>query len=451
MEVISQASETVLTILRKPKSADGKYRMMHFCVEKPQDNGVLLHNLLTKELLFLTQAEYDRYLELDYLREHWFVVPEDTNDKEHADLVKWVLTTRHKKSEDITAYTIFPTTDCNARCFYCYELGRSRVPMSKETALKVVQYIKNHCGGKKVKITWFGGEPLYNQEAIDTICTGLREEGVEYASTMVTNAYLFDANTVQKAVKLWNLKRVQITLDGTETVYNRIKAFIYNEENPYQRVLSNIEQLLEAAIFVTVRMNMDLYNAENLLHLVQELAQRFGGKERICVYAHHLFKANESMADTHTVEEWAQREEAMCRIEECLAQNKLSPQVGIAKKIKLTRCMADCGNAVTILPDGNIGLCEHFSETEFIGHIDRDEFDQAVVASWKEPIAQIEECATCFCYPECIKLKKCPNNNKCVLQHREGILRKTQRQMENEYQMWLGKKEKPENDDDGFC
>jgi len=27
---------------------------------------------------------------------------------------------------------------------------------------------------------------------------------------------------------------------------------------------------------------------------------------------------------------------------------------------------------VTILPDGNIGLCEHFSEDEFIGHIESD-------------------------------------------------------------------------------
>ena len=99
--------------------------------------------------------------------------------------------TRQKKSNEITGYTIFPTTDCNARCFYCFELGRSRIKMSIETAQKVVQYIKAHCGGKKVNISWFGGEPLFHQEAIDTICDGLRAEGVEFASTMVSNGYLF--------------------------------------------------------------------------------------------------------------------------------------------------------------------------------------------------------------------------------------------------------------------
>ena len=67
-------------------------------------------------------------------------------DKEYADLVRWVLTSRQKSAKNITGYTIFPTTDCNARCFYCFELDRSRIPMSVETARKVVRYIKDHCG-----------------------------------------------------------------------------------------------------------------------------------------------------------------------------------------------------------------------------------------------------------------------------------------------------------------
>ena len=35
MKVVSQVNETVLKILRKPKSTDGQYRKMHFCVEMP--------------------------------------------------------------------------------------------------------------------------------------------------------------------------------------------------------------------------------------------------------------------------------------------------------------------------------------------------------------------------------------------------------------------------------
>ena len=76
MKVISPANEAVLAILRKPKSTDGNYRKMQFCVENSLDDGVLLFHTLTKELLLLTHQEYERHLELDYLRQHWFVVPE---------------------------------------------------------------------------------------------------------------------------------------------------------------------------------------------------------------------------------------------------------------------------------------------------------------------------------------------------------------------------------------
>lgn len=451
MEIISQANETILTILRKPKKSDCKYRKLNFCAEKPLEDGVLIYNLLTKELLLLTQEEYDNCLELDYLREHWFVVPEDTNDKEYVDLAKWALSVRQKKSEEITSYTIFPTTDCNARCFYCFELGRSRIPMSRETALKVVQYIKKHCGGKKVKLSWFGGEPLYNQEAIDTICAGLREENIEYSSNMVTNAYLFDADTVQRAVDIWKLMHVQVTLDGTEAVYNRVKAYIYKEGNPYQRVLSNIERLLDASVSVTIRMNMDLYNAEELLHLAQELAKRFGTQKNLAAYAHYLFKGDEAMADTHSEEEWERREKAMCRIEECLLESGLSSKAGVAKKYQLNHCMADSDRSITILPNGDIGRCEHFSDTEFVGHIDREGYDLEAVASWKETTPPIEECATCFYYPACVKLKKCPNSHKCFLQHRNRELRKTYLQMENEFRKWQQKSQEQENEEDDFC
>ena len=67
-------------------------------------------------------------------------IPEETKDKEYSDLVKWVWSNRQKKGKEITSYSIFTTTDCNARCYYCFEMGRSRMPMNQETALKVVQF-----------------------------------------------------------------------------------------------------------------------------------------------------------------------------------------------------------------------------------------------------------------------------------------------------------------------
>ena len=437
MKVISAANEAVLEILKRFKKTDTHGRMTWYCVELAVDDGVLLFNLLTRELVLLSQEEYERRTELEELWDRWFVVPEQTNEKEFADLVRLVLTSRKQKNGAITGYTIFPTTDCNARCFYCFELGRSRVPMSRETALKVVQYIREHSRGEKVKINWFGGEPLYNLEAIDAICDGLRREGIAFSSNMVSNGYLFDEAAVKKAVDCWNLKQVQITLDGTEEVYNRVKAFVYGEGNPYQIVLKNMEQLLDASVNISVRLNMDLHNADNLLELADELATQFGGRENLSVYAFHLFKENQPMAELYSCEEWQVRGEAMRRLQEKLAQSGLNAtEQGIRKSVRVNRCMADSGKDITILPDGSIGLCEHFSETEFVGHIERGDFDAGMVASWKETVPEIPECAQCFYYPDCVMLKKCANGNMCFLQIRQNHLRKTKREMEAEYLKW---------------
>jgi len=451
MKILSEASDGILKILSKFKKQAESYRLLHYVVEEACEGGHLLFNLLTRELVLLTEEEWQSLLNNDYLKAHWFAVPESTNEKELADFVRLVLTTRQKKSKYITGYTIFPTTDCNARCFYCFELGRSRIPMSEETAHKVVKYIVDHCGGEKVSLSWFGGEPLFNKNVIDIICDGLREKGVEFKSSAVSNGYLFDEATVKKAVDHWNLKKVQITLDGTEAVYNKTKAFIYKGTNPYQTVLANIGHLLDAEVAVQIRLNMDLYNAEDLLKLVDELAERFAGRKGVHVYAHYIFEGNTPMAESHSAEEWEERERAMIRLEDRIAQHGLAGRGGISKNYRLNHCMADSGRSVTILPDGNIGLCEHFSEDEFIGHIESDTFDETMVKSWRETAPEIPECATCFYYPECIRLEKCANSRVCFAQERSDRLRKTKRAMRNEYEKWKNQERSEEPEEAALC
>ena len=308
--------------------------------------------------------------------------------------------------------------------------------MTNETAIKVVDYIKAHCGGKPIKITWFGGEPLMNAGVIDTICEGLHREGVVFDSRIISNGYLFNEFLVQKAAANWNLYRVQISLDGTEQVYNKIKAYIHKEENAYQRVLRNIGMLLDASIQVVIRLNMDLYNAGDLLKLMDELASRFMGKKGMYVYAQHIYKTGISMAEMHNDEEWEKRDVAMRCLEEKILEYGFSAPNGIPKSIPINKCMADSDNAVTILPDGKIGVCEQHTDKELIGAVDSDVVDSATVASWKKRIPAVPECDSCFYYFDCIKLQKCSNDGLCYRQYREERRRKVKRAMVNEYKKW---------------
>ena len=74
---------------------------------------------------------------LPQLVEQWFLVPQSHDDRLLSRQITDVARMLEKSSDAITHYTILPTTDCNARCFYCYEKGRRRIPMTDRTAQKV--------------------------------------------------------------------------------------------------------------------------------------------------------------------------------------------------------------------------------------------------------------------------------------------------------------------------
>lgn len=438
MEQIIDACSTTLGILGKPKRSGDGSRLAKYCVSIQTDEGVLLLNVLTREMLLLTFAEYDAALSSAYLHEHWFTISEDQNEKDLTELVRWVRASLRREPKHITHYTILTTTDCNARCYYCYERGCARVTMNPETADKVVDYIQNHCGGNKVKLRWFGGEPLMNYTVIDRICDGLRSRGIDFESHMVSNGYLFDDELVAKASQSWDLKEVQVTLDGTEAVYNRSKAFIYQEGSPYQIVTGNIFRLLNAGISVVVRLNMDLNNADNLMELARELADRFSGQKRLHIYAHLLFDTEGTGNKRYAPYQWSRLYDALHRLEDFLSGHGLSASRfrRLRRELPLSHCMADSGNSVVIVPDGHLGLCEHYTDSEFFGHIDSDVQNKNMIASWRERCEPIAECGDCFYYPECTELKKCTARMECSEHVRFSHRRDTERAMQNEYHRW---------------
>lgn len=445
MKEIKTSTEPLDSLLNKQEVEDGQtYRPMSFVVEQPVDDGLLLYHTMTKAMLLLSPEEARLYksrpASLPQLIEKWFLVPTEHDDRQLSRQVRDVVKLTREKKKGITGYTILTTTDCNARCFYCYEKGRPRRPMSHDTALRTAQYIIDHCEKQKVSISWFGGEPLFNKSVITTICNKLSEAGIDYSSSMISNGYLFDDNTVKEAVGTWRLKSVQITLDGTDTVYNRSKAFIYKGVNAYQRVIANIHRLLDADIRVSIRLNIDVHNADNLMELADELHQEFGNNDKLTVYLHILFEmSNGSVAIKHE-QERKMMFEKMKEIEAKLADYGLYEIKPLSEGIKINHCMADSDQSVVIDPSGNIGKCEHYSEDHYIGHIDSDDRDEAMVERFRECHEEIEACATCFDYPNCIRLKLCEDNAYCYPETRDSRLNKIRQRMLKTYQNYTKEK-----------
>lgn len=452
MQTILPPSGNTIKILGKARSAEHGLRWMHYVLAQPVDGGVLVFHTLTRALLLLAPEEYAAPDTLPDLRDGWFRVPQEMDDMKYADQVRFIRRTMWKEPEHITCYTIFTTTDCNARCFYCYEMGRSRIPMSNETAHKAAAYIAAHCGGEKVHLHWFGGEPLFNKQVIDIICTDLAEKGIVYESMIISNGYLFDGATVEQAVSHWKLKSVQITLDGTEEIYNRSKAFIYKDgKSPYQVVLANIQRLLDAGVSVHIRLNMDEHNADNLMKLAEELHERFGGKGKFSVYSHTLFEFAGSKTHIRAQEERRQLYEKQTQLRQKLEKYGIGQKDALRKDTRLNHCMADGGSSLTILPDGQLGLCEHYTENNLVGHLDSEELDTAMVQSFRECWEQTEDCKTCFYYPECIRLKKCAEYKECFPEMRDEYREMLLGGMLNAYAAWQKKEEADEEKTAPVC
>lgn len=442
MQIIYQTAKPFDQLLKKQKMVAGQiYRPMYYVVEQPVDEGLLLYHTMTKALLLLTPEEAEIYktnpTALPQLVEQWFLVPQSHDDRLLSLQIRDVAKMLEKSSDAITHYTILPTTDCNARCFYCYELGHPRVPMSEDTAIKTADYIINHCQGKKVWINWFGGEPLFNKHAITQICQRLKEGGIEYSSSMITNGYLFNDDTVKEAKELWHLKWVQITLDGTEKIYNRCKAFIYKDVNAYQRVVSNIHRLQDADIAIRIRLNIDMHNADNLMELTEELHQEFRETKGINVYAHPLFeeeKGSKAMLDDQNRTFIYER---MKELRALLDTYHFIKPIKLDRKVTTNVCQADSDHSAIIMPSGHIGKCEHYSEDHFIGHVDNEECDLEMIARFKERREEIEACATCPSYPFCNMLKLCATSTKCHPETRNDKKQKIRYGMLHAYQQYL--------------
>lgn len=279
-------------------------------------------------------------------------------------------------------YRILTTTACNARCFYCYEKGVPVQTMDDKTANDVTEFIINKQQNvKRLFLQFFGGEPLCNTRAIDIISKKLTEIGLPFQASMTTNGFLFDDVLAQKAKAIWNIQKVQITLDGTKTTYEEIKGF--DSSNAFKRVIKNIHTLSSVGIKVSIRLNYSEQTKNDILDLIDFLASEYKNDKNISVYTYRLFDDEKNI---HTDEE---------------IRNRLEENGFLSKKEKdfpdlvLNPCMARRTDSLVILPNGDLAKCSRGLQLKngIIGNI---YLKEELPNTWEQ------------LNPDCIKCKHLP-------------------------------------------
>lgn len=344
---------------------------------------------------------------VEVLEENKFIVPYQLDeyqkiiDQEKSSLFG---------DDGFLTFVIAPTLNCNFSCSYCFEPRNLRKSMSSETISDVISYLKSQLTSttKRIKITWFGGEPLLAIETIEKISQELiaycDQNNIKYFSRIITNGYFLTGSVSEKLHNQCRVQSAQVTLDGCEKTHEKAKGAL---PGTYKKIIKNIN---EASNYmgISIRLNVVKTDYAGLKDIVDELMNHFKDHLNIRLYLAEVCDDWNLSNDDIVCKSpyWRQR-----RIFDDYV-NKFYPH-RLTNRVQLAGNNLKCGlikkrNAV-IGPDGELYRCEHMlgRADEIIGlckeglyHNQADrKFD-----SFEHP----NKCMKCIIFPIC--MTECPND-----------------------------------------
>ena len=132
----------------------------------------------------------------------------------------------------ITSAYLILTENCNLRCTYCFEGGTRCVTkyMSKEVAFKTVDFLIQQAveyDVDKIKITFFGGEPMLCTDLMIDIMNYAEEKakanGKDTQYSIITNGTIYNEK-VERFLDVWREYKgrldIQLSIDGIPEIQN---------------------------------------------------------------------------------------------------------------------------------------------------------------------------------------------------------------------------------------
>ncbi len=263
-----------------------KYNVSKYNIVVEEDeNYVFLYNSFTGAFVKLEQAVYKSIVDeviddtspclyFKELKEQGFLKPVELN--EYNKIITNAKQAMYEKNTDSLSLVIAPTMACNLHCKYCFEDGyRKNERMSEETVDALIDYICKRIEQEKIKhihVSWFGGEPLLAYSTIVDFSKKLYQKiggkYIDYTSSMITNGVLLSCEKARYLAQNCGLKKVQITIDGTKSIYCEQKGATVEQ---YQQVLNNIKNAVRY-IKVAIRFNCDKGNYSDIMSAAKKMA-----------------------------------------------------------------------------------------------------------------------------------------------------------------------------------
>lgn len=264
-----------------------------FILKFDTDNKKTLFNTYNKATVLLNIEDYDRINQ--YLKHNSYHFPVDIENIKSLHKLGFII--EEDYNEELNLYNkindsskserfnvvLLTTTKCNFKCGYCYENGISRSYSFTHSEINIIieninNYIKNY-RYKEIQLTLFGGEPTVNWNFVSEFLPIFKkfccEKEIELSIDIITNGYLLDKEKINTLLK-YDLNGVQITLDGMPEIHN-VRRPLINGNETFEKIIQNIDSLLLSSIReLTIRINYDKNNCDNISNLLRFLSLKFG-------------------------------------------------------------------------------------------------------------------------------------------------------------------------------
>jgi len=263
-------------------------------------------------------------------------------------------------------FTVVLNLDCNFACSYCYEgSSKGKHYMTTDNADHLLDFIQARFkrGKKRLRIDFYGGEPLLSMDLIRRIASAAGEiaqsRNAECRLNLVTNGSLLKPEIAEDLAR-HGVKNARITIDGPAETHNQSRPF-KSGKNSFDAILSNIKASC-GIIKIAIGGNFEKHNYLKFPLLLDHLVNLGLTPEKIGpVKFDPVMKAPAgglSIPEYHggcasLNESWIREAEAFLR-EEILKRGYAT------QKIRPVTCMVDIQDSWVVHYTGEIYKCPAF-------------------------------------------------------------------------------------------
>jgi len=343
---------------------------------------------------------------LDYLKENNILVDDGFEEK-------WVRENRSPADVCLNSMYLVVTQNCNLGCKYCAVVenldssDRMKETMSLEVGRQAVDFFErqlNVSRPRDARVTFYGGEPMLNQELIFDLVPRIRE--IKYLSqdrpvevVMITNGYLYNPEIIElfKEHKVG----VCISLDGSKRFQDITRVTRYKGESTFDRVIENYYRYKDAGLSMGISTALGRHNAFDLPEICEFYAQLGAPFVEFQIPYQVSNESNEFWVSTEEISQNLMQAYGILKshgIIEGTTYRRLRDFSG--GRVHLRDC-GSSGSQLVVAPDGSIGPCHSLvgTRTFFEGNVNDEssvprEMDNFLEWAKRFPM-NMPECSDC--------------------------------------------------------